>query len=76
MILVENINFTLNVFKWLSSHLQVLLMDKETTGIVSVVYSQSEILRKEVYLFERIESSAREVMKHLKVSSRFIVGSS
>lgn len=42
-------------------------MDKETTSIVSVVYSQSEILRKEVYLFERVESSAREVMKHLKV---------
>ena len=46
---------------------QVLLMDKETTSIVSVVYSQSEILRKEVYLFERIESTGREIMKHLKV---------
>merc|ERR1719419_1662749 len=46
--------------------MKVLLMDKETTSIVSVVYSQSETLRKEVYLFERIESSAREVMKHLK----------
>ena len=46
-------------------------MDKETTSIVSVVYSQSEILRKEVYLFERIESSAREVMKHLKVMTGY-----
>lgn len=31
-----------------------------------MVYAQSEILQKEVYLFERIDSSARETMKHLK----------
>lgn len=36
------------------------------TGIVSMVYTQSEILQKEVYLFERIDSQNREVMKHLK----------
>ncbi|XP_044095084.1 vacuolar protein sorting-associated protein 45 isoform X3 [Lutra lutra] len=46
--------------------MKVLLMDKETTGIVSMVYTQSEILQKEVYLFERIDSQNREVMKHLK----------
>ncbi|XP_023614956.1 vacuolar protein sorting-associated protein 45 isoform X2 [Myotis lucifugus] len=46
--------------------MKVLLMDKETTGIVSMVYTQSEILQKEVYLFERIDSANREVMKHLK----------
>ncbi|XP_044305169.1 vacuolar protein sorting-associated protein 45 [Varanus komodoensis] len=46
--------------------MKVLLMDKETTGIVSMVYSQSEILQKEVYLFERIDSTSRETMKHLK----------
>ncbi|XP_033749827.1 LOW QUALITY PROTEIN: vacuolar protein sorting-associated protein 45-like [Pecten maximus] len=45
--------------------MKVLLMDKETTSIVSMVYAQSEILQKEVYLFERIDS-ARETMKHLK----------
>lgn len=48
------------------SGMKVLLMDKETTGIVSMVYSQSEILQKEVYLFERIDASNRETMKHLK----------
>lgn len=48
------------------SGMKVLLMDKETTGIVSMVYSQSEILQKEVYLFERIDASNREIMKHLK----------
>lgn len=31
-----------------------------------MVYAQSEILQKEVYLFERIDSSGRETMKHLK----------
>eukprot|EP00112_Aurelia_sp_Birch-Aquarium-sp1_P005793 Seg1658.2 transcript_id=Seg1658.2/GoldUCD/mRNA.D3Y31 product="Vacuolar protein sorting-associated protein 45" protein_id=Seg1658.2/GoldUCD/D3Y31 len=46
--------------------MKVLLMDKETTGMVSMVYAQSEILQKEVYLFERIDSQGRETMKHLK----------
>nr|CAG4649208.1 EOG090X03QA [Scapholeberis mucronata]SVE93528.1 EOG090X03QA [Scapholeberis mucronata] len=47
--------------------MKVLLMDKETIGIVSVAYSQSEILQKEVYLFEQIDKSANgPVMKHLK----------
>ncbi|XP_043540046.1 vacuolar protein sorting-associated protein 45 [Chiloscyllium plagiosum] len=31
-----------------------------------MVYTQSEILQREVYLFERIESTNRETMKHLK----------
>ncbi|KAG8235516.1 hypothetical protein J437_LFUL015750, partial [Ladona fulva] len=46
--------------------MKALLMDKETTSIVSMVYSQSEILKKEVYLFERIDSNRQEVMKYLK----------
>lgn len=33
-------------------------------GIVSMVYSQTEILQKDVYLFERIESD-RELMAHV-----------
>ncbi len=37
------------------------------TGIVSLVYSQSQILQKEVYLFERIDAEGRELMAHLKV---------
>ncbi|EDV26408.1 uncharacterized protein TRIADDRAFT_22566 [Trichoplax adhaerens] len=48
------------------SGMKVLLMDKETTSIVSMVYAQSEILQKEVYLFESIEQPNRETMKHLK----------
>ncbi|XP_059474727.1 vacuolar protein sorting-associated protein 45 [Neocloeon triangulifer] len=47
--------------------MKLLLMDKDTTGIVSMAYSQSEILQKEVFLFERIDvASNQEQMKHLK----------
>uniref|UniRef100_A0A8V5GQL9 Uncharacterized protein n=1 Tax=Melopsittacus undulatus TaxID=13146 RepID=A0A8V5GQL9_MELUD len=46
--------------------MKVLLMDRETTGVVSMVYTQSEILQKEVYLLERLDSANREPMKHLK----------
>ncbi|KAK5855536.1 hypothetical protein PBY51_005633 [Eleginops maclovinus] len=66
-------NVTLAVKQYISkmiessgSGMKVLLMDKETTSIVSVVYTQSEILQKEVYLFERIDSQNRDSMKHLK----------
>lgn len=45
--------------------MKVLLMDKETISIVSMVYAQSEILQKEVYLFELISNKGRETMKHL-----------
>ena len=31
-----------------------------------MVYTQSEVLQKEVYLFERVDTSGRETMKHLK----------
>ncbi|KAL0274191.1 UNVERIFIED_CONTAM: hypothetical protein PYX00_006672 [Menopon gallinae] len=47
--------------------MKVLLLDKQTTSIVSVVYSQSEMLQKEVYLFERIDSGTpQESVKYLK----------
>eukprot|EP01128_Nolandella_sp_AFSM9_P000486 TRINITY_DN10643_c0_g1_i1.p1 TRINITY_DN10643_c0_g1~~TRINITY_DN10643_c0_g1_i1.p1 ORF type:complete len:561 (+),score=134.15 TRINITY_DN10643_c0_g1_i1:119-1684(+) len=46
--------------------MKVLLLDPDTTGVVSVVYSQSEILQEEVYLFEQISNQSREVMAHLK----------
>ncbi|XP_034942666.1 vacuolar protein sorting-associated protein 45 [Chelonus insularis] len=47
--------------------MKVLLMDKQTTSIVSLIYSHSEILMKEVYLFEKIDTPIRsEALKHLK----------
>lgn len=38
--------------------MKILLMDKETTSIISMVYGQSEIQQKEVYLLERIDSNS------------------
>ncbi|KAJ8672591.1 hypothetical protein QAD02_003850 [Eretmocerus hayati] len=47
--------------------MKVLLMDVQTTSIISLVYSQSEILMKEVYLFDRLDAVVRnEGLKHLK----------
>lgn len=49
-----------------TSGMKCLLLDKETAGIVSMVYSQSQIIQKEVCLFERIDAPNREAMLHLK----------
>eukprot|EP00052_Salpingoeca_macrocollata_P011810 m.91195 g.91195 ORF g.91195 m.91195 type:complete len:558 (-) comp18207_c0_seq2:51-1724(-) len=46
--------------------MKVLLLDQDTTSIVSMVYAQSEVLQKEVYLIERIDNRGRETMHHLK----------
>ena len=48
--------------------MKVLLVDQETIGIVSMVFTQSNILEKEVFLVERIEATqkAPERMKHVK----------
>uniref|UniRef100_A0A0M3K873 Vacuolar protein sorting-associated protein 45 n=1 Tax=Anisakis simplex TaxID=6269 RepID=A0A0M3K873_ANISI len=47
--------------------MKVMMMDKETTSVVSCVYAQSDVMQKEVYLFERLDSGAvRDPIKHLK----------
>eukprot|EP01132_Coremiostelium_polycephalum_P000849 gene849-1058_t len=46
--------------------MKVLILDKETAGIISMVYSQSEILQKEVFLFEMIDNKSSEKMLHMK----------
>jgi len=46
--------------------MKVLILDKETAGIVSMVYTQSEILQKEVFLFEKIDNVSKEKMLHMK----------
>ncbi|KAJ4831823.1 vacuolar protein sorting-associated protein 45 [Turnera subulata] len=50
------------------SGMKVLILDSQTVSIVSVVYSQSELLQKEVFLVELVDSMAksRESMSHLK----------
>lgn len=50
------------------SGMKVLILDSQTVGIVSVVYSQSELLQKEVFLVELVDSISKsnESMSHLK----------
>lgn len=46
--------------------MKVLLLDAETTKIVSTVYSQSEILEHEVYLVQRLDTEVSEQLLHMK----------
>jgi len=49
--------------------MKVLLLDNETTKTVATVYSQTQILERDVYLVERLEQTSRhEIMKHLKAA--------
>ncbi|KAJ1511926.1 hypothetical protein HMI54_013174 [Coelomomyces lativittatus] len=48
------------------SGMKVLLLDTETTSIVSCSCTQSYLLSKEVYLVDRLENKSREKMTHLK----------
>ncbi|KAJ8762971.1 hypothetical protein K2173_023100 [Erythroxylum novogranatense] len=50
------------------SGMKVLILDSQTVSIVSVAYSQSELLQKEVFLVELLDSisKSRESMSHLK----------
>jgi vacuolar protein sorting-associated protein 45 len=47
--------------------MKVLLLDATTTKIVSMVYSQTQILEQEVYLVEQI-GKRHEAMRHLKAA--------
>ena len=47
--------------------MKALLLDKETTGIVSLVHSQSNILSKEVYLVERYPH-ASTILLHMRMA--------
>ena len=47
--------------------MKVLLLDPDTTKIVSLVFSQTEILQQEVFLVERLDSERPEKLLHLKV---------
>jgi vacuolar protein sorting-associated protein 45 len=51
--------------------MKAMLLDAETTNIVSTVYSQSEILEQEVYLVERLDADPGEQLLHLKVRDIF-----
>ncbi|KAI8319191.1 Sec1-like protein [Martensiomyces pterosporus] len=46
--------------------MKVLLLDRETTPIISIVSTQSYLLSKETYLVDKIENTERDKMRHLK----------
>ncbi|XP_011211205.1 vacuolar protein sorting-associated protein 45 [Bactrocera dorsalis] len=47
--------------------MKTILLDKETTSIISMAFSQSDMLQREVFLFERLDSGrSNERMKNLK----------
>ncbi|XP_061393682.1 vacuolar protein sorting-associated protein 45 [Musca vetustissima] len=47
--------------------MKTMLLDKETTSIISMAFAQSDMLQREVFLFERIDSGrSNERMKYLK----------
>jgi len=46
--------------------MKVLVMDSETTGIVSMVYTQTQILQHEVFLIDAIERERSDKLPHLK----------
>ncbi|XP_020529753.1 vacuolar protein sorting-associated protein 45 homolog isoform X1 [Amborella trichopoda] len=45
---------------------RISLKSSQLVSIVSVVYSQSELLQKEVFLVEMVDSISKEAMAHLK----------
>ncbi|KAG1264971.1 hypothetical protein G6F68_003952 [Rhizopus microsporus] len=48
------------------SGMKALLLDTETTPIISLVTTQSALLTKECYLIDRIDNRNRDRLKHLK----------
>lgn len=68
MVLVTVVRDYVNKMLQDISGMKVLILDSNTVSIVSVAYSQSELLQKEVFLVELIDSisMSKEPMTHLK----------
>ncbi|XP_059280119.1 vacuolar protein sorting-associated protein 45 homolog [Lycium ferocissimum] len=68
MVLVAAVRDYINRMLQDISGMKVLILDSSTVSCVSVVYSQSELLKKEVFLVELVDSisMSKEYMSHLK----------
>ncbi|XP_040997979.1 vacuolar protein sorting-associated protein 45 homolog isoform X2 [Juglans microcarpa x Juglans regia] len=68
MVLVSAVRDYINRMLHDISGMKVLILDSQTVSIVSVAYSQSELLQKEVFLVELVDSisKSKESMSHLK----------
>lgn len=49
-----------------AAKMKVLLLDRDTVGIVSAATTQSALLNHSIYLTDRIENADREKMRHLR----------
>ncbi|CAK9145734.1 unnamed protein product [Ilex paraguariensis] len=68
MVLVSAVRDYINRMLQDISGMKVLILDSQTVSSVSVAYSQSELLQKEVFLVELVDSisMSKEPMSHLK----------
>ena len=48
-----------------TSGMKALIMDASTIPIVSVLFSMSEIIQKEVYLVQQLSDQSRDTLTHL-----------
>ena len=48
-----------------SGTIKTLILDEETTQITSLSFAQSDLLKKEIYLFERLDSRKRAQMENV-----------
>ncbi|KAG0684507.1 vacuolar protein sorting-associated protein 45 [Pichia californica] len=49
-----------------SKTIRVLLLDSHTAPIISLVSTQSDLLKKEIYLVDRLENQSRDKLRNLK----------
>lgn len=47
------------------TEMKALILDSETSGIISIVYTQSKLYKNDVYLIQKIED-VKEKLSHLK----------
>ncbi|GKV13884.1 hypothetical protein SLEP1_g24846 [Rubroshorea leprosula] len=68
MVLVSAVRDYINRMLQDISGMKVLILDSQTVSSVSVVYSQSDLLQKEIFLVELMDSisKSKESMSHLK----------
>lgn len=48
-----------------SDHIRVLLLDNVTSKVISMVSTQSELLKHEIFLIDRLENTERDNLKNL-----------
>ena len=47
------------------TEMKALVLDSETSGIISIIYTQSKLYKNDVYLIQKIED-VKEKLLHLK----------